>query len=231
MITTGNCLDWLPTIRDAALVYADPPFGIGWKYDEYKDVGGDAYLSFTRDWIAAAKDSLASDGSLFISISDEFAAEVVVEAKRQGLILRNWLIWSYNFGPHLTSKWGRNKTHVLYFCKGSKRIWNPVREQSERQRLGDKRANPDGRVPGDVWDFPRVCGNFKERTDHPCQQNLALVERVVLSVTEPGMLVIDPYSGSGTTGVACVRHGRQFQGCELSATYAEAARQRIVEAI
>lgn len=230
-MTVASCLDWLPQQEKATLILADPPFGIGFSYDEYEDdLDAEQYRLFSSQWIAAARDALLPNGSLFISISDENAAEVCVEAKRAGLHLRNWITWFYRFGPHLKSKFGRNKTHVLYFCKSKKeRVWNPVRVESERQRLGDKRANPAGRVPGDVWKFSRVCGTFKERTGHPCQQPIVLPERIVLSCSRPGDLVLSPFTGSGTDGVAAVRHGRRFLGCELSAAYAVAAEARIAK--
>lgn len=229
MITIGDCRQWLTTVEKATLILADPPFGIGWKYDQYKDnLPPAAYTAFTAEWIAAARDALLPDGSLFISISDEYAAEVCVAAKTAGLHLRNWVIWEYGFGPHLESKWGRNKTHVLYFCKDAKkRVWNPIRVMSERQRMGDKRANPHGRVPGDVWKFSRICGTFRERTSHPCQQPIELPTRIVLSCSRPGDLVLSPFCGSGTDGVAAVSHGRRFLGCELSADYAAAALERV----
>jgi site-specific DNA-methyltransferase (adenine-specific) len=119
----------------------------------------------------------------------------------------------------------------LYYVKGKKAAYfNPPRIVSERQRLGDKRADPKGRVPGDVWsDFPRVCGNFKERTDHPCQMPEALLERILLTSCPPDGVVLDPFSGSGVAEVVGKKLGLNVLGCELSEKYATAARKRLME--
>jgi site-specific DNA-methyltransferase (adenine-specific) len=97
--------------------------------------------------------------------------------------------------------------------------------------LGDPRANPAGKVLDDVWVIPRVCGTFRERVRGvPTQLPLALVARIVRGLSRPGDLVVDPFTGSGTTGVVCIEHGRRFQGIELREEYAAIARGRIEQA-
>lgn len=173
---------------------------------------------------------LAPAGSMWVAIGDDFAAELRGLLDAAGLWRRNWVVWRYTFGVYCPGKFGRDHTHLFYYTADAKRrTWNPdaIRVESARQRLGDKRADPRGRVPGDVWEFPRLPGNAKERTGHPCQMPAAILERVILATSDPGDVVLDPFTGSGTTVATAKRLGRRFVGCELSADYAEAARSRV----
>lgn len=230
---TGDCLDILPTLPAgcASLLFADPPFNIGYKYDQYDDRRPKAdYLAWAGKWLAAAVRLLAPTGAFVLAIGDEYAAEYKVRLDALGLTLRNWIIWHYTFGPHQKRKFGRDHAHILYFVRDPKRFTfnaDAVRIESERQRTGDKRANPAGRVPGDVWSFPRLPGNARERTGHPCQMPETVLERIIKATTNVGELVVDPFAGSGTTLAVAKRLGRRWCGVELSEEYASAARQRV----
>ena len=217
------------------LVFADPPFNIGYAYDRYRDNRPpEEYLAWTEKWIDAALRVLKSEGTFWIAIGDEYAAEVRVRM-RERATLRNWVVWHYTFGQNCARKFNRCHTHLFYFVKNPKRFTfnagDPsLRVKSDRQlKYNDKRANPDGKLPGDVWnEFPRVCGTYKERVGwHPCQMPVRLLERIILGCSNPGDLVLDPFAGSGTTLVAAARHGRRWVGVELSKAYAVRARKRI----
>jgi len=150
--------------------------------------------------------------------------------------LRNWVIWYYTFGQNCKRKFNRSHTHLFYFVKDAKRFTfnagDPrVRVPSDRQlKYNDKRANPNGRLPHDVWTFPRVCGTFKEREGwHPCQMPVDLLERIVLACSRPGEVVLDPFAGSGTTLVAAAKNDRRWVGVELSKDYARRAARRVAE--
>ena len=225
--------DWPEGCVD--LIFADPPFNIGYAYDRYRDDRPpEEYLAWTEKWIYACLHVLKSDGTFWIAIGDEYAAEIRVMMRRRAS-LRNWIIWHYTFGQNCTQKFNRCHTHLFYFVKDPQRFTfndddSALRVKSDRQlKYNDKRANPDGKLPGDVWnEFPRVCGTFKERVGwHPCQMPLALLERIVLACSNPGDLVLDPFAGSGTTLLAAARHGRRWVGVELSKAYATRARKRI----
>jgi len=174
---------------------------------------------------------LTDNGSFCIAISDEYAAEIKQLGTNYDLTLRNWIIWHYTFGPHQEKKFGRDKTHLLYFTKHKSNFTfnaDAIRVPSLRQtKYQDKRANPKGRVPGDVWEFPRICGTFKKRTGHPAQMPEEITDRIVLACSNPGDLVLDPFAGSGSSIVSAVKHGRRAIGIELSENYAEAARKRV----
>lgn len=183
----GDCLPWLESKDSGSidLAFADPPFNVGYGYDLYDDSRPQAdYLSWCEKWIGELHRVLKSSGTFWLAISDENVAELCLIAKRFGFVMRNWCIWHYTFGVHLTSKFGRSKAHLLYFVKDANSFtFNPdaVRIESERQRIGDRRANPDGRVPGDVWTDSRLCGTFKERTSHPCQMPESILRRIIAS--------------------------------------------------
>lgn len=233
-LITGDCRAKLAGFRPGTvdLVFADPPFNIDYGYDEYDDrQERGAYLRFAAEWVLGCVRLLKPDGSMFVAIGDEYAAEYKMLLADVGLHFRNWIIWHYTFGPHQKRKFGRDHAHVLYFTKHKSQFTfnaDAIRIESERQRAGDKRADPKGRVPGDVWTVPRLVANANERTNtHPCQMPEAILERVILACSNRGGVVLDPFAGSGTTLAVAKRLRRRWLGCELSAAYAKSARQRI----
>ena len=149
-----------------------------------------------------------------------------------GLHCRNWIIWYYTFGVHCKHKFTRSHAHLFYFVKDPQAFTfnaDAIRVKSDRQlKYNDKRANPKGKLPHDVWTFSRVCGTFKERVGwHPCQMPVGLLERIIAACSNPGDVVLDPFAGSGTTLVAAARLGRRWSGVELSQQYAARATERI----
>lgn len=237
-IICGDCVQELARIPEESvdLIFADPPFNIGYRYDGYDDRKDyDEYVGWTRSWMAACLRVLKRSGSFYVAIGDEFAAEVRLIGRDLGLYLRNWIIWAYSFGQNARTKFARSHTHILYFVKNRKSfVFNDldVRVPSARHtEYSDRRADPDGRVPDDTWtEFPRVCGTFNERQGwHGCQMPVSLLRRIVRASSRPRDLVLDPFAGSGTTLVAAAQLGRRYLGIELSPTYAEQARRRLAE--
>ncbi|MGE0482386.1 MAG: site-specific DNA-methyltransferase [Phycisphaerae bacterium] len=216
------------------LVFADPPYNIGYVYDKYRDDLPDAdYVRWTKRWMAGCARVLKPNGSMYIAIGAEYAADVRVLGRELGLHLRNWIIWHYSFGQNMRSKFARSHTHIFYFTRdaaaftfNSLALRYPSARHTEYQ---DLRANPDGRVPHDVWDeFPRVCGTFKERDGfHGCQLPEALLMRIILASSNVGEVVLDPFVGSGTTAAVAKRLGRQYVGIDLSEEYARRTRERL----
>jgi len=237
-VLCGDCVELLRTVKEpfADLVFADPPFNIGYKYDKYDDEkASDKYLAWTRDWIGACVRVLQPHGSFYIAIGDEYAAQIkLIMEDELGLTLRNWIIWHYTFGQQTKNKFARSHTHLLYFVKDAKSFTfndGMVRVISDRQKkYADKRANPAGKMPDDVWDeYPRVCGTFRERTGFPCQMPESLLARIVRASSNEGNWVLDPFCGSGTTAVVAHKLNRQFTTIDLSEEYVEAARKRVAE--
>jgi site-specific DNA-methyltransferase (adenine-specific) len=240
-IRQGDCIEILNGIVDAQgpvadLVFADPPFNIGFKYDVYEDTRQyDEYYQWTHDWMQAATRVLKPTGSFWVAIGDEYAAEVRMIGRSLGLTLRNWVIWHYTFGQNTKAKFARSHVHLFYFVKDPADFTfndDAVRVFSDRQRVyRDKRANPKGKIPDDVWNvFPRVCGTYGEREGwHPCQMPTLLLNRIVRACSNVGDLVIDPFAGSGTTLVSAKWAGRHWLGTDVSQTYVAQGNRRLKE--
>ena len=237
-IICGDCIEVLGKVRKpfADLIFADPPFNIGYKYDKYNDkVKSKNYITWTKDWMAVCKKVLKPHGSFYIAIGDEYAANVKVIADELGLFMRNWLIWHYTFGQQMKKKFARSHTHIFYFVSDKSNFTfndHAVRVPSDRQLLyNDKRANPAGKMPDDVWDeYSRVCGTFRERTGwHPCQMPESLLKRIIAVSSNAGDCVLDPFSGSGTTAATAAQSGRNYVGVEISKSYVEKAKKRLAD--
>jgi len=235
-IVCGDCIEILGKIDKpfADLIFADPPFNIGYQYDKYHDkVKKDKYIAWTHDWMAACTKVLKPDGSFYVAIGDDYAAHVRIIGDNLGLTCRNWIIWHYTFGQQTKDKFARAHTHIFYFVQDKKNFtfndW-AVRVPSDRQLIyDDRRADPRGKMPDDVWDeFSRVCGTFKEREGwHPCQMPEDLLKRIIAVSSNPGDCVLDPFSGSGTTAAAAHQMGRTYVGLDISETYVEKACKRL----
>ncbi|QVL32954.1 site-specific DNA-methyltransferase [Telmatocola sphagniphila] len=248
----GDCCEILDNLPEHCvdLAFADPPFNIGYEYDQYSDDReAEDYLSWTERWLKSVKRVLKPTGSFYVAIGDEYAAEMKIRLDALGFTLRNWIIWHYTFGVNCQKKFNRSHAHIFYYVADSKKFTfnaDSVRVPSARMTTyADRRANPVGKLPDDTWVlrpqedervFPtesdtwyvsRVCGTFKERTDHPCQMPEAVLERIIKVSSNPGDLVLDPFGGSGTTLAAAKKLGRNFVGTELSSDYARQIRQRL----
>jgi site-specific DNA-methyltransferase (adenine-specific) len=250
----GDCLERFRDVEDASidLVFADPPFNIGYDYDVYDDSReADQYIDWTRQWGREMKRVLRPTGSFWLAIGDEFAAELKCLFHRElGLSLRSWVVWYYTFGVHCTRKFSRSHAHLFYFTKDPKRYTfndEAVRVPSARQLVyADRRAHPQGRLPddtwilrpqdvpdgfsadSDTWYFPRVCGTFKERAGwHGCQMPEQLLGRIIRACSREGDVVLDPFGGSGTTLVVAKKLRRRYLGFELSPEYAARIEARL----
>jgi site-specific DNA-methyltransferase (adenine-specific) len=236
-IICGDCIKVLGKVKEpfADLIFADPPFNIGYKYDGYNDnVSRDKYIDWTKKWMSACKKVLKPAGSFYVAIGDDFAANVKIIADDLKLYLRNWIIWHYTFGQQTKNKFARSHTHIFYFVNDPKKItFNDfaVRIPSDRQLIyADKRAHSAGKLPDDVWDsFSRVCGTFNERAGwHPCQMPESLLKRIISVSSNEGDCVLDPFSGSGTTAAAALQLNRNYVGIETSDKYVKQSLKRLL---
>jgi site-specific DNA-methyltransferase (adenine-specific) len=250
----GDCLERFGEVEDGSidLVFADPPFNIGYDYDVYDDRRETGhYLDWTRRWGREVVRVLRPTGTFWLAIGDEYAAELKCVFHRElGLSLRSWVIWYYTFGVHCTRKFSRSHAHLFYFTKDPKQYTfndEAIRVPSARQLVyADARAHPLGRLPddtwilrpqdvpdgfaadGDTWYFPRVCGTFKERAGwHGCQMPEQLLGRILRACSNPGDVVLDPFGGSGTTLVVAKKLERRYLGFELSPEYAAQIQARL----
>ncbi len=237
-IICGDCIEILGELKKpfADLIFADPPFNIGYKYDKYYDkVKSKNYIAWTKAWMAACKAVLKPHGSFYIAIGDDYAANVKAIADELGLVMRNWIIWHYTFGQQTKNKFARAHTHIFYFVNDKANFtFNDyaVRVPSDRQLIyNDKRANPAGKMPDDVWtEYSRVCGTFNERQNwHPCQMPESLLKRIIAASSNLSDLVLDPFAGSGTTAAAAYQLGRSYTGIDISEQYVDNAKTRLKE--
>ncbi len=266
------------------LVFADPPFNIGYEYDVYEDsLQTDGYLKWCREWMTAVHRLLKPNGTFWLAIGDEYAAELKIEAQHIGFHCRSWVVWYYTFGVNCSMKFTRSHAHLFHFVKDPKNFVFRADElenriPSARQLVyNDNRANPKGRLPddtwiirprnaggsltadeeefdlrssgepddetyvlrpqdlaetaqakSDTWYFPRIAGTFKERAGfHGCQMPEQLLGRIVRVCSEPGAVVADPFSGSGTTVAVAKKLGRKYLGFDLSPRYVELGLKRL----
>lgn len=158
-------MDALPA-RIVDLAFADPPFNIGYDYDAYHDrKAADEYLDWSRKWISAVLRVLKPDGTFWLAIGDEYAAELKVLCTRElGLHCRSWVVWYYTFGVHCKNKFTRSHAHLFQFVRDPKRFTfnvDAIRVPSARQLVyADKRAVPKGRTPDDTWILPPAPAQF-----------------------------------------------------------------------
>jgi site-specific DNA-methyltransferase (adenine-specific) len=256
-IVNGDCISGMAALPTGSvdLAFADPPFNIGYSYDVYRDRRKvDDYLDWSRAWIRGVKRVLKSDGTFWLAIGDEYAAELKLIAQAEGFHCRSWVIWYYTFGVNCKFKFTRSHVHLFHFVVDPDRYTfntEAIRVPSARQLVyADARANPIGRLPDDTWIlrpqdcvdsftpdeenwyFPRVAGTFKEREGfHGCQMPEQLLGRIIRSCSNSNELVLDPFSGSATTLAVAKKLGRNYLGFELSEDYAKRGQQRLSKII
>lgn len=251
----GDCVAGMNSLapRSVDLAFADPPFNIGYDYDVYNDrQEREHYLAWSKKWIAAVHRVLKNDGTFWLAIGDEYAAELKIASQEVGFHSRSWVIWYYTFGVNCKQKFTRSHAHLFYFVKDPAKFTFRAEElenriPSARQLVyNDARSNSSGRLPDDTWILrpqdlmdgfaatedtwyiPRVAGTFKERAGfHGCQMPEQLLGRIIRVCSQPGELVLDPFSGSATTLAVAKKLGRQFVGFDLSPEYVQRGTDRL----
>jgi site-specific DNA-methyltransferase (adenine-specific) len=253
----GDCETKIPAMAQAGLptlAILDPPYNLGKKYDAYDDCQRvHDFIQWLQVRVACVRQALHDRGTMWLFINDGLVSEVDLACKTVGFYKRSHVIWYYTFGVNNKKQFTPSHTHLLYYTK-SRNKWtfnpDPVMHPSARQlKYKDKRANPKGRLPdntwvifpellpegfdpaGDTWLASRVCGTFNERESYsPNQIPLPIMERIVLACSNPGDWVLDPFMGTGTAGVACKKHDRNYLGIDISKVCVEESKQRVENA-
>jgi len=242
----GDCRDLLKDIPagSAQLIVTSPPYNIGKRYEKKRAL--EDYLAEQDEVIGLCVERLAEGGSICWEVGNHIAApnEILpldialypLFASR-GLKLRNRIVWHFEHGLHCSKRLSGRYETILWFTKGDSYTFNldairvpqkyPGKKAFKGPRAGQLTCNPLGKNPGDVWIIPNVKHNHVEKTGHPCQFPVELVERLVLALTGEGDLVIDPYMGVGSSAVAAVRHGRRAAGADVVDAYVQTARERV----
>ena len=243
----GDRLDLMKQLPDKSvkLIVTSPPYNIGKEYEKRRDL--DSYLADQEETIKESVRILSDDGSICWQVGNHigkdgevFPLDMLIYpiAKKFGLKLRNRIIWRFGHGLHCSKRFsGRHET-IIWFTKGDNYTFNldPVRipqkypgkkNFKKNEKYGTLSGNPLGKNPEDVWDIPNVKNNHPEKTDHPCQFPIELIERLVLSMTNPGDIVLDPYLGVGSAICAAVIHNRKGYGSDIMKDYLDIAEERI----
>ena len=244
VLFTGDCIDFLRTVPTGAarLVVTSPPYNLGKAYERRRAL--DDYLAEQARVIAECVRVLAGDGSVCWQVGNHvdggevFPLDVLLYPyfTRHGLQLRNRIVWHFEHGLHCSFRFsGRHET-ILWFTR-ERYVFHldpvrvpqkyPGKRHFKGPNAGSPSCHPLGKNPGDVWAIPNVKHNHVEKTAHPCQFPVELVERLVLALTDAGDLVLDPYMGAGSTAVAALLHGRRAAGAEVVPAYVALARERV----
>lgn len=243
-----KCMDNLEFMRSLRaemmqLIVTSPPYNIGKAYERRSSL--DDYVDAQERVIEECARVLSPTGSICWQVGNHvlngeiFPLDLVLYPlfKKHGLRLRNRIIWHFEHGLHCTKRLSGRYETILWFTKSDDYFFDvdPIRVPSKYPgkkhfkgpKAGQLSGNPLGKNPGDVWIFPNVKSNHVEKTSHPCQFPVELVERLVLSLTQPGDAVFDPYMGVGSSVVAALKHGRTGYGCDVIEEYVEIAQERV----
>jgi adenine-specific DNA-methyltransferase len=241
----GDCRELLAAMPQAVadLVVTSPPYNLGKEYERRLDI--QAYIREQSEIIAECARVMSDRGSICWQVGNYVDQGAIVPLDtllyptfaKLGLRMRNRIIWHFEHGLHCRRRFSGRYETIVWFTKSDQYLFDldavripqkyPGKKYYKGPKAGKYSCNPLGKNPGDLWSIPNVKSNHVEKTNHPCQFPVELVERLVLSMTEPGSLVLDPFMGAGTTAVAAVRHGRKVAGAELMQRYHDIAMKRV----
>lgn len=244
-IFLGNCQDLLCQLPDESvdLIVSSPPYNLGKEYEAKQAL--DIYLAEQKIILEECTRIIKKTGSLFWQVGAFADRGMLIPLDIRffpilescGLIPRNRIIWARQHGLHARKKFSCRHETILWFTKSDDYIFNldairvPQKYQNKKHYRGDRKGelscNPDGKNPGDIWMFRNVKHNHEEQTIHPCQFPEDLIARIILSTTQTGDLVLDPYMGSGTVAVVARDYQRDFLGAELDPKYHQVALRRL----
>lgn len=212
-------------LRKIDLVIADPPDNIGLKYDGFKDKQTvEEYEANIRLWISIMAD--LTEGPIFLTFNEKWTLMVEKAIESIGLPIIQRLQWYYTFGQDQTSRGKYGLCYrPIYWLNSDYVRPKQIKVASARQiKYNDKRAAKGGKMPSNIWQFPRICGTFRERRKHcPNQIPEALVERIVKGHCIPNGRVLDPFCGSATTSIVCQQLGVDCVTIDVSETYIQKA--------
>lgn len=248
----GDSIEWLTSLADESveLVFADPPYNIK-KADWDNFESQESYIAWSMQWIEQASRVLKPNGSMYVCGFSEILADLKHPASRLFASCR-WLVWHYKNKANLGNDWGRSHESILHLRKsktfrlnidqvripyGSHTLKYPAHPQAESSNFGNGKTrdhwtpHPMGAKPKDVLEIPTTCNGSGESTPHPTQKPEELVRKLVLAASESGDVVVDPFSGSGTTVVVAEQLGRRWLGCELNTEFNCWAVDRVEHAV
>ncbi len=255
----GDTIQLLAQMPNGAvdLVITSPPYNLGKSYETRTTI--EQYLAGQEQVLGQMIDKLADTGSVcwqvgnFVQDGEVFPLDIYYYPifKRFGMKLRNRIVWHFGHGLHASKRFSGRYETLLWFTKTDNYTFNlddvrvpskyPGKRHFKGPNIGKPSGNPKGKNPSDIWqlmaeewetcmwDIPNVKSNHPEKTEHPCQFPVELVERCVLAMTNPDDTVFDPYGGVGTSIVGALRHGRRAVASEQDPDFCRIARERIDE--
>lgn len=241
----GDTLGLLKSIPSGFvnLIVTSPPYNLGKEYETKKSL--DDYLQQQAKVINECYRVLNEKGSLcwqvgnYVSNGEIIPLDIVLYPifAKLNLHLRNRIIWHFGHGLHASKRFSGRYEVILWFTKSEQYTFNldevripqkyPNKKYFKGPKRGELSGNPLGKNPSDIWEIPNVKANHIEKTCHPCQFPVELIERLVLALTNPGDWVLDPYMGVGTSAIASLMHGRKSIGAEIVHEYIQIALDRI----
>lgn len=241
----GNCLELLQKIPDESiqLIVTSPPYNIGKSYE--KKLKLEKYVEEQKSVIDECVRVLSIDGSICWQVGNYVENGSIIPLdtalypifNENGLKLKNRIIWHFEHGLHCKNRFSGRYETIVWYTKSDKYKFNldpvripqkyPGKKHFKGPNKGKYSGNPKGKNPGDLWVLPNVKSNHVEKTEHPCQFPVELIERLVLSLTDKGDRVFDPFLGVGTTIISAIRHDRKGLGAEIHSKYIKIAKDRI----
>jgi DNA modification methylase len=257
VLYNGDVLNYLRGLPDETvkLAITSPPYNIGKEYERRDSIEG--YLSAQEAVIKELVRVVKNDGSIcwqvgnYLQKGEVFPLDIYYYKifKRLKLFLRNRIIWYFGHGLHASKRFSGRYETILWFTKSDSYTFNldgirvPAKYPGKRHykgvKVGQPSGNPLGKNPSDIWEFiqndwdsglwdiPNVKSNHPEKTCHPCQFPIELVERCVLALTNENDWVLDPYAGVASALIAALRHNRRAMGAEKETAYVEMGRKRL----
>jgi len=237
VIYPGDCLNLLKQIPDGSiqLIVTSPPYNIGKEYENKLKL--DTYIKQQTQVIKECVRVLSQKGSLcwqvgnYVNNSSIVPLDIVLNPVFTffNLKMRNRIIWHFEHGLHCKKRFSGRYETIVWFTKSDDYVFNldpvrvpqkyPGKKYFKGPKIGQHSCNPLGKNPGDLWVIPNVKNNHVEKTDHPCQFPIELVDRLILSMTNKKDWVLDPFLGSGTSIISALRHRRKGAGAEINKKY------------
>lgn len=241
----GDCIDLLRQIPDQSvqLVVTSPPYNIGKEYEKRQKI--QKYIDFQERVIKECYRILKPEGNICWQVGNYVENGSIIPLDillypifdKLGMKMRSRIIWHFGHGLHASKRFSGRYETIIWFSKSENYFFdlNPVRvpqkypgkKYFKGNRKGELSCNPLGKNPSDIWDIPNVKNNHVEKTEHPCQFPIALIERLVLSMTQKEDIVVDPFIGVGTVSIAALLHNRKSAGAEIEKKYLDIAKKRI----
>lgn len=237
----GDAIEQLGKMEEKSvdLIFADPPYFLSsggitlksgkvasvnkaeWDYSKTLEDKHD----FNKRWLSLCKRVLKDNGTIMISgtFHNIFSVGMALEELEYKII--NNIVWQKtNPPPNISCRYFTHSTETVLWAKKSAKSKHYFNYEKMKKENNNKQMK-------DVWEFPSASKNEKIFGYHPTQKPLRLLERIITSATKEGDVILDPFCGSGTTGVAAVKHGRKFIGIDNSKDYIDIAKKRIKDVI